>query len=82
MVLNDPVIEAYRLNPSKSGYSGTFTLSYPTKKTCIALGFSSTKPLQLSQLKEIMCHVKAKGREKLVFYRERNGQEIKRTIYV
>ena len=79
-MFDDPVVEQYRLNPSESGYSGVFTLAYPSKSVCIALGFTSTKPLKLSQVKALITHVKSKHRATLVFYRDKHCIETQRTI--
>ena len=76
-MFNDPVIEQYRLNPNDLGYSGVFTLAYPSKKICIILGFTSSVSLKPSQIKKLITHVKNKGRN-TIFYRERDGCEIEK----
>lgn len=82
MIFDDPVVEQFRLNSDENGYSGTFTLAYPTKKSCVALGFTNQKRLMPSQFKALLAHVKEKGRERLVLYRERDGKEIEKVFHV
>jgi len=79
-MFNDPVIEQFRLNGDEDGYSGVFTLAYPSKSICIALGFTSSVSLKVSQFKQLIKHAKKNGRKELVFYRERNGKEIIKVI--
>ncbi len=77
-MFDDPVIEQFRLNPNDKGYSGVFTLAYPSKSICIILGFTNSLPIRVSQIKKLIQHVKGRGRNKIIFYRELNGKEIEK----
>jgi len=79
-MFTDPVVEQFRLNPSEDGYTGLFTLAYPSKSICIALVFTSTTALKLSQVKQLIEHVKQTNRTTLVFYRDKRGVETQRVI--
>lgn len=81
-MFSDPVIEQYRLNAESGSYSGVFTLAYPSKKACVILGFTSFKPLRLSQLKQLIAHIKATGRDTLIFYRTKHGVEVEKKIRI
>lgn len=79
-LLCDPVLEEYRVNSKDGTYSGTFSLAYPSKTKCIAMGLISSTPPKLSQWRELIAHVKSKGRTELIFYRNRDGCETEKVI--
>jgi len=81
-MFSDPVIEQYRLNSSCIGYSGVFTLAYPSKSICIVLGFVSSTAIKPSQIRKLICHVKKRKRNQIIFYRDRNGQEIEKRFSI
>lgn len=74
-MFSDPVIEQYRLNAVSSRYSGVFTLVYPSPKKCIVLGFVSTQKIKPSHIKQLIKHIKCKGRSELIYYRVQHGLE-------
>ena len=76
-MVDDPVVEQFRLKTFGSSYSGVITLAYPSKSLCVAMGLVGTD-ITPSMLKSLMKHVKSKNRSKLVFYIYQGDTEIKR----
>lgn len=77
-MFHNPIIASYRTGESGDTFSGVFTLCCPSKKVCIICGWLSDHSPKPSEIRELITYVRKLNKKELIFYREKNGVEIRK----
>ena len=83
-LLSRPVTETYRIPCDKAPfiYLGTFTLSYPCLGVCEVMGLFSSNIQLLKYRTQLIKHIKSKGCNTIIYYKETKNGTIKRQINI
>jgi hypothetical protein len=82
-LFNRPVTETYRIGGDSSidgSFTGTFTLSYPSLHVCQIIGLVGCGISILRFRTELAKHIKSKGCNTVIYYRENKNGSVKKVI--